>query len=173
MKRLYFLRHGLSELNVAGLFAGSTDTPLTKEGRQKALEAGQKAKGTDIDLIISSPLSRALETAKLFCQGAGIDPKIIITNELLVERSFGSLEKTPWSQELSASLMDDNLPEGVEKWSDVRARGKKLLDEIENLNKDNILLVGHGAIGRSIRTFVKPEVNFREGILNSELERWV
>ncbi len=64
MKHLYFCRHGLSVLNKEGKWAGSTETPLTVEGRTQAKLAGKAAQNLKIDYIICSPLSRAHDTAK-------------------------------------------------------------------------------------------------------------
>ena len=55
MKYLYFVRHGLSELNVAEKVSGHTETPLTKEGRQQAMRTGKDAKKLNIEHMISSP----------------------------------------------------------------------------------------------------------------------
>ena len=51
MKRLYFIRHGQSEFNVAQKFAGRTDTILTTNGQKGALQAGKDNKGIAIDII--------------------------------------------------------------------------------------------------------------------------
>lgn len=169
MKKLYYLRHGLSELNLAGLFAGSTDTPLTEDGKQQALIAGQEAKHLKIDRIISSPLSRALETAKQFAKGARLSEDIIETENLLRERNFGSLEQTPWSHEVSSSLLNDNLPEGVEKWDDLVDRAKQVIEKVKQMPEEDILLVGHGATGRAIKFALDPNSDWKTGIPNAEL----
>jgi len=62
---LYILRHGTTEWNIAGLLQGDCDTPLTSDGRQLALETGQALKDIRFDAAVSSPLSRAYETAML------------------------------------------------------------------------------------------------------------
>lgn len=173
MKRLYYIRHGQSEMNVLSLFAGRTDTPLTKEGRDGALQAGRNNKGIDIDVIIASPLSRANDTARLFAEGAGLPEDIIQINDLLLERDFGSLENTRWTAEVSRNLFNDNLPDGVETWDVMIARARRLLDYVERLPVDNVLLVGHGGIGRALRSLVEPDADVHAGIPNSELVRWV
>ena len=173
MKRLYYLRHGLSHMNKLGVYAGHTDTPLAEEGKQGALEEGKKHKDLQIDIILASPLSRAHETAKLFAQGAGLPESMIQTDELLFERNFGVLENTPWSPEVSKGLVNDNLPEGVERWDDMIARAHKILEQIEHLPVDNVLLVAHGSIGRAIRSILNPEADINAHIPNTELVRWI
>ena len=173
MKHLYYIRHGLSEMNKAGLFAGSTDTPLTEEGRIAALAAGKKSKALSIDTIVASPLSRALDTAQLFAEGAELPPEIILTNKLLVERDFGILENTVWAAGISRRLLDDNLPEGVEPWSVLVGRAQKLLEELNDLPSEHVLLVGHGGIGRALRSVVLPDTDVNEMIPNTELIRLI
>eukprot|EP00931_Biecheleriopsis_adriatica_P120217 TRINITY_DN95340_c0_g1_i1.p1 TRINITY_DN95340_c0_g1~~TRINITY_DN95340_c0_g1_i1.p1 ORF type:complete len:245 (-),score=39.07 TRINITY_DN95340_c0_g1_i1:147-881(-) len=68
-RRVLFLRHGESECNVANVFSGWEDTPLTQKGRQQALEAGLylKEKGIKFDVIFTSVLQRAVESVKIVC----------------------------------------------------------------------------------------------------------
>ncbi len=173
MKRLYYLRHGQSVLNTKARFAGLTNTRLTKVGEEQAKTAGQKAKGISIDIIICSPLLRTKETARLFAEGAGLNPSLIKTNALLVERDFGSLEKTKWTAGRSHTLVNDDLPEGVEPWDHMVKRGQELIDFVSDLPVDNVLLVGHGSIGRAIRSIVEPSADIHAGIPNAELVRWI
>lgn len=107
MKKLYFVRHGLSEMNVQGLMAGTTDTPLTDLGRKQAKKAGQSAKDLNINLIVSSPLSRALKTAQIIAQEIGYPKNKIILNQLLIERDHGSLEGKTWSPDLNLDGFSD------------------------------------------------------------------
>lgn len=100
MKRLYCMRHGLSVLNAQGRLAGRIETPLTDKGREQVKEAGKIAATLDIDYIISSPLSRALDTAKIIAAEIGFLPERIDVNSLVIERGFGSAEGTPWSPDL-------------------------------------------------------------------------
>ena len=175
MKKLFFLRHGLSELNLQYLFCGSTDSPLAEIGREEALLAGKQfnkekvTKGIVFDAILSSPLIRAKETAELYVKGAGISEPEITIEPLLTERDFGSLEKTRYSKEVSSSLLNDNLPEGVEKWDDVVNRAQQILDKIEG----NVLLVGHGSIGRAMKKVINDNYNkdldWKVHIPNSEI----
>ncbi len=178
MNKLFYLRHGLSELNIKYLFCGSTDSSLSDIGRQEALLAGEKLKNSQLvttikfSAIYSSPLSRAKETAELFTKGASItEPKIII-EPLLTERDFGSLEGTRYNKERSQQLLNDNLPEGVEPWDEVIDRAKKLLDKVEG-HDGNVLLVGHGSIGRALKKAIndkhQKQLNWREHIANSTL----
>ena len=94
MKNLYFIRHGESEMNVAGLSSGHTDTALTKKGQDQADDAGASVAQQKIiiDRIISSPLKRAHHTAIGIVKHLDFDEDSIELLDLIKERNFGELE---------------------------------------------------------------------------------
>jgi broad specificity phosphatase PhoE len=149
MKRLYFIRHGQSEMNVSGYYAGSSDTTLTQEGRIQAKHAGKAAKSIHIDYIVCSPLSRAHETAKIIAKEIGYPEDNIHINSLFVERDFGSLEGKPWSPDLNIDGFAD-----VETLDDMFHRAKLALEFLETIMADNVLVVSHGMFGRALRHHV-------------------
>jgi broad specificity phosphatase PhoE len=69
---LYFVRHGQSEGNRDGVMQGREPSRLTETGRLQAEEAGQWFKDKSIDLVLSSPLTRAYETAEIIARTAGV-----------------------------------------------------------------------------------------------------
>lgn len=68
MSKLYFVRHGESEWNVADKICGRTDIPLTKRGHEQAVETGKKivADGIKADEILYSPLLRGGRHCKTY-----------------------------------------------------------------------------------------------------------
>lgn len=149
MKHLYFIRHGQSVMNVSGHIAGSTDTPLTDEGREQARTTGKQMK-TDkikVDIIIASPLSRAHETAKLVAEEIGYPVDKIHTNPLLTERHFGELEGKPWSPDLNMDGFSD-----LETDDTLIERAHLAFKWLKNLPEENVLVVSHGAFGRALRS---------------------
>jgi len=160
MKRLFFVRHGLSVDNVKGIFSGQSESELTLEGKNQAKMAGRQTKenGWGVDLIISSPQSRAYDTAVLIAKEIGYPVKDIQRNELFKERSFGVLEGTPSKEFFDAYTYKDldNAP-GAESVLALQGRAKRALDHINSLDADNILIVGHGAFGRAIRRTIHKE----------------
>ena len=66
MKTIYFIRHGQTKYNTEGRFVGSTDLPLSAEGRKKIEEkwAG-KSEHIDKDIIFTSPMKRCIETSNI------------------------------------------------------------------------------------------------------------
>lgn len=158
MKQLYFCRHGESVLNAAGLYAGQRDTPLTKLGREQAKHAGKQAENFDIDLIVSSPLVRAHETAQIIAVAIDYPVNKIITNNLFKERALGSLEGKPWA----FSHEDETKFPDMENKADMIERVQKALDFLRAQKADNILLVGHGTFATVLRTVLNPGQVYEE-----------
>lgn len=162
MKRLYFVRHGESELNKANRMSGLSDTPLTEKGHQQARQAGLAAKkqGLAFDMIIASPLQRAHNTAKHFAAATNYPPERIEIHPRLVERNFGELEGTKdlivtTKYFLDESAIDDY--KDVESLAELQKRADEMLAYLRDLPHDTILVVSHGAFGRALRRAVNDE----------------
>jgi broad specificity phosphatase PhoE len=87
MQQITLIRHGVTEWNVNGKFQGHTDVPLSEQGRQQALVLAKHLKKAKVDVIYSSPLQRALETAQIV-----FPEREIIRDERLKELYFGVFE---------------------------------------------------------------------------------
>lgn len=159
MKRLYFCRHGLSQAQIDDAWGGQNDTPLSDEGRQQARHAGTQLKeqGTRIDLIVASPLSRAHETAQILAAAIGYPAENIQTVDIFKERTFGvydgKVRPKDWFDTHTYQELDD--VEGAERIEDLQKRAALGLDFLKSLPQENILLVGHGAFGRSLSRVIK------------------
>ena len=84
---LWLVRHGETEWSALGKHTGLTDVPLTAAGRAQARSVARKLAGHEFALVLSSPLSRALETARL----AGFAAQVETTADL-VEWDYGADE---------------------------------------------------------------------------------
>ena len=62
---LYVTRHGETDYNVEKRYSGSTDVPLNSTGLSQAKELASKLSGISFDIIVSSPLLRAKQTAEI------------------------------------------------------------------------------------------------------------
>lgn len=98
--RLLLLRHAESEWNAAGRWQGQADTPLTARGRRHATEAGPLL--ANFEMLVSSDLRRARQSAEIIAAGAGITT--IITEPRLRERYAG-----PW-QGLTVDEIERDWP---------------------------------------------------------------
>jgi broad specificity phosphatase PhoE len=180
VKRLYFIRHGESEFNRAKVWNGPTDTPLTAKGRKQAEQTGQKMKrqGVPIDIVITSPLTRAYDTARLVTETAGIPADRIIVHDQLVERDFGKMEGRRDLVATTRYVFDESAIDpydGVEKLADLQKRMDDFLAYLHTLPHDTILLVGHGGSGRALRRAVRKEPLSKrgKGLGNAELLRFI
>ena len=94
--KIYILRHGTTEWNNKRLIQGQTDIPLDEFGILMAKESGKglNTKGIKFDIVYSSPLSRAYETAKIILESYTLENNIpaIITDDRLKELSFGFMD---------------------------------------------------------------------------------
>jgi broad specificity phosphatase PhoE len=88
---LWLVRHGETEWSRAGRHTGRTDVPLTDLGRQQAELAGRALEGVPFAAVWSSPLARALETARIAGVIAGFADRIRTTDDLL-EWDYGADE---------------------------------------------------------------------------------
>ena len=147
---IYIVRHGETDWNREHRIQGQIDIPLNDQGKLDAKKAKEKLKDINFDIVFSSPLSRALETAKIIT-----DNEIIIDNRL-IERGNGTLEgcnnydiiqSIPWNEERVVEY-------GVEPISVLRQRVNEFLDYIMDNYKDkNVLIVTHAGNGIQIRCY--------------------
>jgi broad specificity phosphatase PhoE len=168
MKRLYFIRHGQSVMNVQGVRAGHINTPLTEEGRRQAEKAGQAVKKYGIDTIVCSPLSRTYDTAKIIAKEIGIPEDELHVNSLLIERDFGQFDGQPYDPDIDLDGFSD-----VESFDETRERAKLAVEWIETLGGSNVLVVSHGGLGRAMRSLLKPDIDRALSLPNAEVEQWL
>ncbi len=147
MTKYYFTRHGESQANVDRIFAGAAESPLTETGRLGAQAEGERLarEGQVFDLILSSPLSRAVDTAKLIAAALEYPTENIVIEPLLHERDFGSLVGKSWdivSDESSEMIVEA----GGESVDQLAERVRLSLQNVRALadGKDSVLIVGHG-----------------------------
>jgi phosphoserine phosphatase len=91
----WIMRHGQSEGNVRGVPQGRADHPLTGLGREQAMTAGAWFRGKAVDVILTSPLKRARETAAIVAEAAGVAEPLIV--EELTEIDTGVFTDLPWT----------------------------------------------------------------------------
>lgn len=102
LKRLYLVRHGQTEFNLAKLVQGRCDSPLTELGRTQALAAGKWLANHEVrpDVVGTSPLGRAFATAGLLMSvltERGLMDQAVVPQVTpgLIERDYGTYERGP------------------------------------------------------------------------------
>ena|SRR3989338_4921063 len=148
---IYFIRHGESEANQRGVFAGQKeDSVLTEKGREQARATAQEIKieNLQIDRVISSPLKRTKETAEIIASEIGFDTQKISFDKQVIEYDMGSLTGTPIHKISSLALTSVENAENVD---DFRSRVVECIKELSKI-QENILIVSHAGVGRILET---------------------
>lgn len=170
---IYYVRHGLSEGNVAGVTSGAEhDCDLTDEGREQAKRAGKALQSKDIDLIVCSPMKRTVETAEIIAGQLGYDATRIVKREEFVERYMGYYSKRPYADYREA-VRNGSPHSSLESAKSLVDRAAKGLDWIKEQPAQNVVLVSHGGTGRAIKAVHKKlhhsEMSKMDGFGNAEV----
>jgi len=140
------VRHGQTDWNAQRRLQGSTDIPLNDVGRGQARDAVTVLDGHRWDAIVSSPLSRAAETADLIAAGLGLSVARHVPE--LTERSFGPAEGLQAGAELDALRIPGGF-RGAESEEDAASRGLGALEALaEEFRGGRVLVVAHGTLLR-------------------------
>jgi broad specificity phosphatase PhoE len=142
---VWLLRHAETEWSRDGRHTGRTDVSLTDEGRERARALRDRVAGRPFALVLSSPLSRARETAEL----AGLSPQL---RDDLVEFDYGDYEGVTTDQIRQSRpgwyLWRDGCPNG-ETADDVGGRVDRVIGEALRADGD-VALVAHGHVLRAL-----------------------
>ena len=145
--QLVIARHGETEWTITGQHTGKTDIPLTEKGREEARRLGAVLADRSFACVLSSPLTRALETCRLAGRGDGVE-----TTEDLMEWDYGEYEglTTPEIRQSHPrwSLWLDGAP-GGETPAQVAARVDTVIKEAREQQGD-VLLFAHGHVLRML-----------------------
>jgi len=157
--KLIFIRHGQTNWTKNKKMQGHIEIPLSRKGRKQIKKLANKLKkqGEKPDLIISSPLKRARQSAAIIASNF----KILTTiDENLTEKDLGDLTGKTWkevnkkyefvSQTTDKRLGYDYSPYNGESIDDIKSRIEKFLNNIkEKYNHYNtIIVVTHAGILR-------------------------
>lgn len=154
-RTVFFWRHGQTDYNVERRFQGQTDIPLNELGRTQAAQAASYLSKLRPDLIVSSDLSRAADTAEELASLLSID---VTHDERLRETAFGQWEghtrdelSASWPDELSQWLSgaDMNPPGGESRSESGQRVASAITDIIDGSEAQTIAIVAHGAVLRA------------------------
>ena len=159
--RIYLVRHGETVLNCRKCYYGFTDAPLNENGIKQAESLRSFFSAMDFDYIISSPLKRAADTARIV---TGAEAEEITFDERLMEQNFGIFERHTCEELLS------KYPEEFDAWnrdfSDYRIDGGESFRDVRNRVEDfaaslptgrgSILLAAHkGTLGHLMAALLR------------------
>jgi len=142
---IWLVRHGETEWARLGRHTGRTDIPLTVAGRGQASAVAHKLVGHAFALVLSSPLSRALETARLAGYGTRLE-----TVDDLMEWDYGHDEgRTTLEirEDRAGWTIWSDGPAGGETIDEVAARVDRVIARAREAEGD-VLLFAHGHVLR-------------------------
>lgn len=145
---LGLFRHGQTDWNINLRLQGTADIPMNQFGIDQVRRAADLLEPGSWDVVISSPLGRAKQSAEIVAERLGISQ--VPTHDLLLERAFGVGEGMlyeEWNQKYSQL---DQIP-GAESASEVTARAEKLLEMVaRDFPGQRVLSISHGALIRFV-----------------------
>ena len=154
LKKIYFVRHGITEGNESGAYQLET-IPLSKNGLKQAESVATRFKSIQIDTIVASNMNRASQTAETI----GKELKLPVHHSVLfreISRPVFVRGKTKEDPEV-AKIMKEVVAKfhdktwhhsDEENFYDLKAIAEKCLEYITSLEEENILVVTHGFILR-------------------------
>ena len=144
---LCLVRHGETEWNRTHRYQGTTDIPLNETGRAQARRVAEALGGERWDAIVSSPLSRAMETARAIAATTGIET--IAEDRDLQERAYGEAEGLTLA-EREKTWPGGDWP-GLESWDDVATRVMIAIERIAAAHPGRrVIVVCHGGVINTI-----------------------
>ena len=154
---IYIIRHGQTELNNKKALQGRSDHPLNDTGIRQAQEAAAMLQGITFDAVYSSPLIRAVQTAKILAPDA--EP---IIDERLIEMDYGPYEGmdlqnlAPEVITFFSDFIHNPAPDGMEQLSSVVERAGLFIQE-HGRTDGNILISTHAIAMKGILEYLTPE----------------
>lgn len=164
--KVYLVRHGETDWNLVRRIQGNADIPLNEKGRAVARATAEAIKEMPIDVIFSSPLVRARETAEILAAGRGMEVQV---DPRLKEIAFGEFEGITWKE-------IDTLPEyrsiwrffedpvnyvperGSESFESICGRAQDFIDKEVIAREgecETMMIVAHGAFNRAFQACVR------------------
>ena len=159
MTCLYLVRHGETELNKEKVYYGFSNPPINYSGELQCEKVKNSLSHTDFDVIISSPLERALKSAEII---SSFSRENFVIYEELKELNFGLWEGKHYSQvekefneewkHWSEDWINYEIPKG-ESFIMFYNRVKQCTEEIvKKYENKKILIVAHGGTMKVIST---------------------
>lgn len=151
--KLYIARHGETPWNVENRVSGRTDVPLTEKGVEQARLLARNAMGKGIEVLLSSPLLRARQTAQAVSEAIGVPIEL---DERLIELDFGSFEGGPRSDpefQYTRAQFPTRYPGGESAFQLAQRVYSCLEDVKRKYAGKTVLLVCHGGVCRMVRSY--------------------
>lgn len=168
-----FIRHGETAWNQEGRIQGTIDNPLNQDGINDAKKVASYLKERDPHwhIILSSPLSRAKETANYIQKELEL-PEVLEESDL-IERQFGKAEGVIITKELYQNIMSENI-EGLEPGSQIQERVHRATLAIANRYPgQRVLVVAHSHVIKALISRLDARYSFQTPIKNVSLTTFI
>jgi broad specificity phosphatase PhoE len=140
--KLVLIRHGEIDSNVAKIYSGRSSEPLNENGRVQAQVAAERLQGLDIDVLLTSPLRRAMETSTIIGEKISCTP--------IISEAFTELGMGPW-EGLSELEVAKRYPIEFGIWNtapaDLSIPGRETLEELQKRALSGLVDVGRSHNG--------------------------
>lgn len=163
LNKVVFLRHGETEWNVQDRMQGQSNSKLTEVGISQAQAAAGKLASQKYDIIVSSPLSRALETAKILAERLNISE--MVTDAYLMERNLGVLQgltveetksKFPYLWDSDGKFIADATIPNAESLEEFLHRISMGLEKLQETSRaKSVLVVTHDGVLHALISHIK------------------
>ena len=158
---IYVIRHGQTELNSRHVLQGRSDYPLNAQGVVQAETAANRLRGMGIvfDRVFSSPLIRAVQTARIIAPGVPVE-----VDHRLIEMDYGpyeGMDLNALAPEVVAFFSDfihNPAPDGMEPLADVVARTGAFMEALRTCS-GNVLVSTHAIAMKGILEYLTPDSN--------------
>ncbi len=159
--KFYIFRHGQTDWNKERRIQGHSNIPLNEEGRRQATELQQVLSRLNLDIIYSSDLDRAYETAQIGAEGLGLE---IIKEQRLREAHFGQAEgmliedimktfgEDSWQRfmKLDPNHLDVCFPDGETRRNSILRMRTVIDDVIKDGRFERVGISTHGGVVRNL-----------------------
>ena len=152
---VYLIRHGKTEANEKWLYCGSTDLPLSEQGREALRDIHYDCKPCR---FLTSGMKRANETLQILFGDVAyeVDPRFREVDFGIFEmRGYEELKDTAVFQDWLAGDNEANVPPGGESGLQMKQRVLEAFSEI----REDTVLVCHGGVIAAIMAQLFPEEN--------------
>ncbi|HVI47213.1 MAG TPA: histidine phosphatase family protein [Chitinophaga sp.] len=169
MTRIAIIRHGTTSWNKAGRMQGNSDIPLDEEGMEQARRLSIRLAEEKWDLLYSSHLIRAKQTATFIAETTGLNGPLL--DERLGEAGGGLLEGTTEEERIVKWGKDwRQLDLGMESNQQVVTRGMSFIKELTSGHPGkHIVLVSHGSFIRQLVAHLVPDLSIPPAMKNTSV----
>lgn len=160
---LYFVRHGETEHNKNKCYYGCIDVSINDKGILQAKKGAERLKNINFNKVYVSELKRTAQTANILLEGKRYN---LIQDKRINETNFGVFEGKDYDElkklypedwKLWCSDWKNFIPPQGESYVQFYNRVKSFMDDILKLEEDNVLIVTHGGVIRSVYCYLLGE----------------